>query len=410
MTIPKIVTENSITVFANGKTLIAQKNHPAFSQIRDFLKSGKTDIAALVPLFDVKTAIETRSQGKVKIERNGSDFRVLYDGKELHTSLSRRMVSMLAEGFSVDPLVNFMERLYRNPSFRAVNGLYDFLEATNLPITADGKFLAYKKVRDDYKDFYTGTMLNAVGTTVAVQRNMVDEDPNRTCSHGLHVCSESYLNHYHGGRGRVLVCEVDPEHVVAVPTDYNNAKMRVSQYFVRGEVAEKDAGTNFTTTVVDTNVPAPTPAEPNFLDYNGEAADDETLVVREIAGRQVVFQTILDEDGDIDYWLVTWTDEDGDEREEDLWSNSSLEDAIEVFKENHITYTATWGATVRWLDDLGDVQEEDVTVEIEGDEDEVDEVPDDYVFIDEAAGVAAWDDGVRVRDATQLERKEVFID
>jgi hypothetical protein len=68
-----------------------------------------------------------------------------------------------------------------------------------------------------------------------VPRNCVDEDPDRTCSHGLHVCSFDYLPHFSHANGHVVVCKVNPADVVAIPRDYNNTKMRVCRYEVVGE-------------------------------------------------------------------------------------------------------------------------------------------------------------------------------
>jgi hypothetical protein len=56
-----------------------------------------------------------------------------------------------------------------------VTELYGFLEKGNLPITNDGHFLAYKKVRKDYKDCHSGTMDNSIGQVVEMERNQVDD-------------------------------------------------------------------------------------------------------------------------------------------------------------------------------------------------------------------------------------------
>ncbi len=69
-------------------------------------------------------------------------------------------------------------------------------------------------------------------------RNEVDENSEVTCSQGLHVASYSYMDHYPGER--IVICKVNPKDVVAVPADYNNAKMRVSGYEVVGEVELKN--------------------------------------------------------------------------------------------------------------------------------------------------------------------------
>jgi len=113
-------------------------------------------------------------------------------------------------------------------------GLYGFLEKNRLPITGDGHFLAYKKVRDNFMDVYTGTMDNSVGKFVEMERNQVNDDKNQTCSAGLHFCSESYLNHF--GGERTVIVKINPRDVVSIPTDYDNAKGRACRYEVIGEV------------------------------------------------------------------------------------------------------------------------------------------------------------------------------
>ena len=122
-----------------------------------------------------------------------------------------------------------------NPSLRAVEELYGFLEVCMLPITEDGHFLAYKKVRSDFKDIYSGTMDNSVGQVLDMPRNSVDEDKDRTCSSGLHFCAKSYLSHFgswNSSGNRVVVVKINPRDVVAIPSDYNNAKGRTCRYEV----------------------------------------------------------------------------------------------------------------------------------------------------------------------------------
>ena len=123
-----------------------------------------------------------------------------------------------------------------NPSKRAVTELYGFLEKNSLPITPDGHFLAYKKVRKDFLDIHSGTMSNAVGTVVEMERNMVDDDQNRTCSTGLHFCSQEYLAHFGDGTSRTVILKINPADVVSIPNDYNNSKGRACRYEVIGEL------------------------------------------------------------------------------------------------------------------------------------------------------------------------------
>jgi ribosome modulation factor len=146
---------------------------------------------------------------------------------------------MLQDGFTVEPLVNFMHNLMKNPSKRSVDELYGFLEKNNLPLTPDGHFLAYKKVRRDFKDIHSGTMDNSPGTVVEMERNMVDDNKDQTCSTGLHFCGLSYLDHFGGNDSRVVIVKIDPADVVSIPSDYNGAKGRACRYEVIGEMGVK---------------------------------------------------------------------------------------------------------------------------------------------------------------------------
>ena len=157
-----------------------------------------------------------------------------WDGEEFNGTIAVRMITMLQEGFTIEPLVKFMENLLENPSKRSVDELYGFLEKNNLPITPDGHFLAYKRVREDYKDCHSGTMDNSPGRVVSMPRYKVDDNQNNTCSEGLHFCSEGYLKHF--GGARTVIVKINPRDVVSIPNDYNQTKGRTCRYEVIGEV------------------------------------------------------------------------------------------------------------------------------------------------------------------------------
>ncbi|KAI9549450.1 hypothetical protein GHT06_001850 [Daphnia sinensis] len=85
-------------------------------------------------------------------------------------------------------------------------------------------FLGIQKVRDNYMDCHTGTMDNSVGKIVEMDRNLVNDNKDQTCSAGLHFCSESYLNCF--GGERIVIVKINPADVVSIPSDYNDAKGR----------------------------------------------------------------------------------------------------------------------------------------------------------------------------------------
>ena len=157
-----------------------------------------------------------------------------------------------------------MENLMNNPSYRAVNELYGFLEKNSLPITPDGCFLAYKKVRNDYMDIHSGTFNNSVGYICEMERNQVDDNQNNTCSSGLHFCSKEYLNHFGSGDSRTMIVKINPADVVSIPTDYNNSKGRTCRYTVIGELGV-EAEDAFTAPVQEmANMPAPAGTQPDY--------------------------------------------------------------------------------------------------------------------------------------------------
>lgn len=229
--IPYLLQGKNIILVVDGKShTISKDTHMNYGKIVDALKSQDWD--ELHDLVEPKKAIVNFGNGYVSIEGNS----ILWKGKPFHNALSTRMMEMYNDGFPIDPMVRFMENLMDNPSKRSVDQVYGFLEKNSLPITEDGCFLAYKRVRDDYLDKHTGTIDNSIGQVVEMDRNMVDDNPDSHCSSGLHFCSESYLGHFGSASEPVMILKINPADVVSIPTDYNGAKGRCMRYEVVAEV------------------------------------------------------------------------------------------------------------------------------------------------------------------------------
>lgn len=231
--ITHIETDAGIHVVLGGNMVTIAKSDKAYGDFRLALFSGATEAELDEIRFAELRRVEQAVQVADGLEIKGGQL--YYQGSPVAQTLSKRVLSMVDEGFPLTHLVKFIENLYRNPSHRVVEHLYAFLEQGKNPITENGTFLAYKAVRGDFKDIHSGTFDNSVGAEPKVPRFSVDEDPDRTCSHGLHVCSYDYLPYFSHADGHVMVCEVDPADVVAVPRDYNNTKMRVCRYKVIAE-------------------------------------------------------------------------------------------------------------------------------------------------------------------------------
>ncbi len=228
MAYPFIIQGNNIVVVIGNNSHTISKTHISYQKVLDAIKAGDWD--TVKDVIEPKKVVLNYGKGHVSIQGD----KLFWKNEELHSSLAVRMITMLQEGFPVEPMVNFMENLMENPSKRAVTELYRFLEKNNLPITPDGHFLAYKKVRENFFDVHSGTMDNSVGKIVEMERNKVDDDKDNTCSSGLHFCGMSYLSHF--GGERTVIVKINPRDVVSIPTDYNDAKGRCCRYEVIGEL------------------------------------------------------------------------------------------------------------------------------------------------------------------------------
>ena len=238
MRIPYTLSDQSITVFVNGKMRTVLSDNKNFDTLKEHLKEVNHDSDLIVKLSDREENLRKSVSGTKVVVQDGA---VYYEGEEVNNSLTNKLLNLLDEGFDATPWIKFFEKLMTNPSYRSRKCLYDFLEQFDAPLTADGNFIAFKRVGANWFDLHSGTMDNSVGNTVKMDRHKVDDDPQHTCSAGLHVCADEYLKGYaNSGDARTVVVEVDPSNVVAVPYDYNFSKMRVCEYKVLAEIDPKE--------------------------------------------------------------------------------------------------------------------------------------------------------------------------
>ena len=216
----------TLTLLIDKEAHTVAVDHPNFARIMQVLNNRDAD--ELLELVNVPTFVENYTEGKIKIQEG----LFLYDGFELHNALTDRIMKLMAGGHPFDYMVKFLDNLMENPSGRAVQELYNFLEHRSLPITEDGCFLAYKSVREDYMDWYSNSIDNSIGNTVSIPRNQVDDNCDRGCSYGLHVGAMDYVGSYHSDGGNIVIVKVNPKDCVSVPLDSNHTKLRVCSYEV----------------------------------------------------------------------------------------------------------------------------------------------------------------------------------
>lgn len=240
-----IKTKDAITLTTSeGDLITVSKEHKYYNKISELLSKLPDNLEEKIKEVLLTTDKVNKKLKKYKIQVVNNV--VYYKGYPCakNNILINKIIAMVLDGDNISHLVKFLENLERNPAKHAVDELYGFLEKNSFTLTPQGTFLAYKKVRHDYKDIYSNTFDNSVGCTVQMGRNLVDDNRNHTCSQGLHVCAFEYLKHFsYDTDDRVVLVEVNPADVVSVPVDYGNAKMRVSMYTVVDDVTElaKDA-------------------------------------------------------------------------------------------------------------------------------------------------------------------------
>lgn len=265
-------TPASLTVFLEGVTYPVLASARFFNEIFDALKNN--DAAKIKHYLRMKNSIAEFSGGKFQLFADS----LYFNGEEIRNCMVERILALHNAGLDASPVVNFLENLLQNPSRSAIDELYLFLEHNDLPITEDGHFLAYKMIRDDYKDKYTSSMDNSVGATVKMERQFVNANREETCSHGLHFCSLEYVekgNYGNGitGNGRLVVLKINPRDVVSIPSDYNNSKGRACEYLVQEEIAWTDRLKSYFTALSENVITDNDDVDPD--DFDDEVGEDE---------------------------------------------------------------------------------------------------------------------------------------
>lgn len=250
-----IVQPKALTFYLKNKTIEYSStytfadNHPNFAKAKAWLQEVQgTDLyqdrgrildvkyAELRKLYDVASAINSWSDGDLKITRTGT----LYKGSAIPQAIS----DMLVKAFFADPTNDEAFKAWStylgiatdpNLSSKIIDRLFLFLSKNDLNITSDGKVLAWKVVRPDYLDKHSRTFDNSVGKVLEMPRNKVNDNDAQHCSYGFHVCSWGYLDHFAQHGDPVMQVEVDIKDIVSIPTDYNGEKVRVCKYKVVAE-------------------------------------------------------------------------------------------------------------------------------------------------------------------------------
>ena len=190
-----ISDEGNISIVLNGRQYFVSSTDKDHSLVMDALKADKTE-DEIVLIIDKEARVQDYLlDSEVKIK----DGCVIYQEEEVHNALTEKIISFMRLGLPVQPLINFLKNMMKNPSFSSRKELFDFLAHKSLPITEDG---------------------------------------NNGCSAGLHAGTLEYVQSY--GRfcedetstDQCIIVKINPADVVSVPTDCNCQKLRTTSYEV----------------------------------------------------------------------------------------------------------------------------------------------------------------------------------
>lgn len=225
-----IMTPGNVSItLPDGTIHTLGSNSEIFNDVGMLLLNNKIDEAVAL----IEAGIAAKAEVAIDL---GPDMKLLdgilyWHGIKQESGIARRIVSDIETGKFDNRYVEFMRKLMLNPSYKSVEMLYDFLEHNKFEILENGNILAYKglkRTENGPRDWFTGLVPNWANTIVTMPRNMVEDDPTKACSQGLHIASKEYARDY----GNVVEVSVDPADIVSVPYNYNNKKCRCCRYEV----------------------------------------------------------------------------------------------------------------------------------------------------------------------------------
>lgn len=255
--------QQTLSVFGDSFEKVVPANHPNFETLVTYLVANtEHDEEHVRGLVDPTVGI-----GRVLKEHFGDrltfDLHNLFlDGLPLSGSLASQVKNRLtSQDQDWERFARFLVNLDENPSKRAKDAVWRWVEANGLTITEDGCFLGYKGVLRDGTskacgpdNFVNGVYYgkpgvayqvpHEIGSVISKKRADVDDTPGGGCSVGLHVGTKSYATNW---APRLLTVKVNPRDVVSAPDGDLSYKIRVCSY----EVVDLAKDEHFASTSAD---------------------------------------------------------------------------------------------------------------------------------------------------------------
>ena len=236
-----VVSGKNIFISVNGKSKLISSADKNYDKVLEMIKMN-APVEEYEKLFNNSEEIKKQCERAFK-SVDGVEFNtdtICIDGTPVYGALCDYIKMLFKKELPLKPVANFVRKLRKNPSYRIREQLWGFISASlddgGFTLDSEGNIIAYKVVSNDYKDKRTGKNDNRIGSVVTMDRKDVDDNPENTCSTGLHFCAYSYVKDFCGIGDHLMLVKVSPEDVVSIPTDYGFAKARCCKYEVIEEV------------------------------------------------------------------------------------------------------------------------------------------------------------------------------
>jgi len=218
------ITRSSITIFYHNKSFVITASDKRYPKLHKACFDD--NISEVVRLLNLKNEVSDC----VKIS---DDNKMKMDGEEVPVGFAKKLANSIV--YDTEVIKKFKNRLDENSSKSAKKNLLKFLSYNGACLLEDGRFLAYKYVKNNFHDLYSGTLDYSPGKVVTMPRDSVVENPEISCASGLHVGSweYSFRSSY-----KMIICVIDPVDVVSVPNDYDCQKMRCCKVTSVKEITE----------------------------------------------------------------------------------------------------------------------------------------------------------------------------
>lgn len=260
--ISMLVSANKITLFTISGELLEIKNDGDYdtAKIAEYLTPRLSGTNAVE--IDLSDYSKIAKILPTDLEDHGIEVTQIIDGREVQGIFYPRKVSVSvkvgdekviipdvenlsghiqrASAEQSPSVANFLKRLAPVLQSRKHSGedLMKFIKLSEMPLTNDGRIIAYKRVNKDegpyFKDCHTGKVKQRVGSRVTMKVDLVDSSRHNSCSTGLHVANLGYMKGFSGAH--TLIVLVNPEDFIAVPVG-ENTKARVCAYEIIGTMS-----------------------------------------------------------------------------------------------------------------------------------------------------------------------------